>query len=373
MTTQANGQQKYTLEAIKQDTESVMALLHSFTVHPSAALLSFSLLPPLSMYAVESYRAMKTLNHLPPAQLEKLLEILKPFRHRAKQLDSPEKTVEQVAIDLSEFAESQRRFFLDSHTGFLSSLKRALQPDLGLYTYDGHIITTTHSIAFNFGQDSDVPKKGFDIGKALGAYTKAMGDFLGIKSTKPVTGSTNLPAPVEMRDIKSQALYKRGPLGRLPAEIAVGLIYLLGNLNNMSLVIQKLLPAGGHTQFRLKFITAYHANSNLKAIQGRFIRESALAYGYGGIFNEILGNSDSRWLRKRTSLRNLLVHYMIDEPLTTGLLPRANWTQAIEHFGSRLTYEAMDSLLDRHVKRMSSAIEMGFELDGDPFWYGRVV
>lgn len=373
MVVHANQTQKYTLVAIEEDTKSIMSLLQGISDHPNAALLSFGLLPPLSMYAVESYRAINALGYLAPNQLEKFTHILTPIRHRAKLLDSTDKSVEQIAFDLSEFAERQSRLFVDSHTGFLSFLKKALQPDLGLYTINGHIFTTTHSIVFNFGQDSNLSQTAFDIGKALGSYTREMCTLYGIKLADLAPASPILLGAFEMRDIKSKALYRRGPLGTTPPEIAVGLIYLLANLNNMRLILHSLLPSNGHTQFRLKFIVAFHADSNLRSIQNRLASTSLLPKDAADIMKDVLGNPDSRWLRKQTGLRNMLVHYLADQRFTRALSPNSDWTQVIEHLGGGKSYLQISALLDRHLERMSISLEEGFSINGDPFWYGRVV
>jgi hypothetical protein len=366
------SKQPQVFEAIAHDTTSFASLFLSIREHPKAGLLSPALLPPASMYVVESHRAIKKLAPgVAAALLEEFVNRVRPSRHRAKLLGGAEKSVGQVAIDLAEVAERQKRFFLEPHSGMLGPLKRAIQPDLGFSTYDGHIFATTHATAFSFGHDHDLAERAFSIGEALGAYTATLLTMLGLQMPVPAPASA-LPGVIEMRDIKSPALYRRGPLGKTPTELAAGMTLLLASLNQMRYIMQKLLPVGGHTQFRLKFIVAYHADSNLRAIQDRLASDSLLPEDTASIFREILGNPDSRWLRKRTDLRNLLAHYMVDERHVTALSPATDRTKMIEHFGGDLTYTEMDALLDRHIERMSLTLENGFALIGDPFWYGRV-
>jgi hypothetical protein len=260
---------------------------------------------------------------------------------------------------------------MDLHTGVLGYLKRAIQPELGLSIYDGHIFATTHATAFSFNLSQDhLAEKAFSVGKALSAYTTILLKTLGLEMPAPTSVSA-LSGTIEMRDIKSRALYRRGPLGKTPTELAAGMTLLLASLNYMRCITQKLLPIGGYTQFRLKFVVAYHANSNLRTIQDQLVSNSSLPADAASIFREVLGCSDSRWLRKRTTLRNLLVHYTVDERYAMAVSPSVNRTQMIEHFG-RLAYADIDVLLDRHIERMTRAIEKGFALGGDPFWYGRV-
>lgn len=359
-------------EAIAHDTTSLMSLFLSIQDHPKVGLLSPGFLPPASMYVVESHRALKKLApDVAAALLEEFANRVRPLRHRAKLLDDAEKSVEQVATDLAEVAQRQKQVFMDPHIGILGPLMKAIQPDLGLSTYNGHIFATTHATAFSFGHDHDLAERAFSVGEALGAYTATLLNMLRLQMPVPTPSSALLGA-IEMRDIKSQALYRRGPLGKTPTELAAGMTLLLVSLNCMRYIMQKLLPVGGHTQFRLKFIVAYHADSNLRIIQNRLTSDSLLPADAASVFREVLGNPDSRWLRKRTTLRNLLIHYTVDEQHAAALSPAVNRTQTIEHFGGQLTYSEMDALLDRHIERMSLALERGFALGGAPFWYGRV-
>jgi len=195
--------------------------------------------------------------------------------------------------------------------------------------------------------------------------------MFGLQMPAPVP-LTALRGTIQMRDIKSAWLYRRGPLGKIPTELAAGMTLLLVGLNYFHHIMEKLLPSGGHTQFRLKFIVAYHAASNLRSIQNRLTSSSLLPSAAADVIREVLGNADNRWLRKRTALRNLLAHYVVDERHAAGLSPDANRAQTIEYFGGKLTYSEMDVLLDRQVERMSRALEQGFDLIGDHFWYGQV-
>ncbi|MCB8942365.1 MAG: hypothetical protein H6658_01185 [Ardenticatenaceae bacterium] len=363
--------QPQALEAIAHDTVSFMSLLLGMKDHSQSGLLAHGLLPPASMYIVESYNTLKKLApDVADTLLEELATQVQPTRHRAKLLDNPEKSVEQVANELAEVSQRQTQFFMKPHTGFWGILKRAIQPDLGLSIYDEHVFSTTHATAFSFGDDRNISTKAFAIGKAIGAYTTTLVNLFGLPMPTP-TPLTVLSGTIKMRDIKSSAFYKRGLLGNAPIELATGMTLLLVNLNYMRYIMQPLLPVAGHTQFRLKFIVAYHADSNIGTIQNQLRSSSSIPKDTVNLLGDALGNPDSRWLRKKSILRNLLVHYAIEEKLTTSLKPEANRLQTIEHFGGK-SFSEIDALLDRHIERMSLIFEEGFSLAGDPFWYGHV-
>ena len=122
----------------------------------------------------------------------------------------------------------------------------------------------------------------------------------------------------------------------------------------------------------MKFIVAFHANASLWAIQNRLASTSSTTAETVGVFLEAFSNPESKWLRKRRRLRNLLVHYSADPRLTAELSPDATRKDVIEHLGGGLNYDEIDGLLDRHLAQLSRTLETGFNLSGDPFCYGRV-
>lgn len=45
---------------------------------------------------------------------------------------------------------------------------------------------------------------------------------------------------------------------------------------------------------------------------------------------------------------------------------------AIEHYGGGLSFDEINTLLDRHIVHLSSLLETSYNLAGDPFWLGKV-
>jgi hypothetical protein len=367
----APGQQQ-ALEACIKDATSFMNLFSKAREHPQAALIFNGLIAHASMFVVESHRCLTTL--FPDAQDAFSLhhaDLLRKSRHRAKLLDNAEKTIEDVTADLIIIARRQRDIFLEPHSGFLGPLKRALQPDMGLSIFDGHIITTTHSTIFEFGEDCDLDESAFAFGKAIGAYTATVLNMFKIEIPLSV-GPTKLPGNIEMRDIKYEALYTRGPLDTDRMDISAGLILILTNINFVIYILSRLLSADSHTLFRIKFFSAFHANSNLRSIQDRLIANKFESAEIANFFKEALGNSESRWLRKQKSLRNLLTHYLPDARMVSELPVDATRLNAIEYYGGGLSFGEINALLDRNIILLSGLLETNYKLVGDPFWFGKV-
>lgn len=372
MTNNLAPSQQQALEACIRDAVSFMNLLLKAQEHPKAALLFNGLIANASMFVFESHRCLTTL--FPDARdvfSSSHAELLRASRHRAKLLDNAEKTIEEVTGELVTIAKRQRDSFLEPQSGILGPLKRVFQPDMGLSIYDGHIFTTTHSTIFEFGEDCDLTVSAFAFGEAIGAYTASLLNLFQIEIPSSVEPA-ELPGIIEMRDIKYEALYNRGQLGANRMDFSAGLILILANLNFAIYILSGLLPLDSHTLFRIKFITAFHANSNIRSIQDRLMANKLGSSEIGNLFREALGNSDSRWLRKQRRLRNLLTHYLPDAQMVSELPVDATRMNAIEHFGGGLSFDEINVLLDRNIAHLSGLLETGYNLAGDPFWPRKV-
>jgi hypothetical protein len=75
------------------------------------------------------------------------------------------------------------------------------------------------------------------------------------------------------------------------------------------------------------------------AIQNRLAANASLSTDIRELFRDALGNADSRWLRKRGSLRNLLAHYLLDSKAAVRFPSDATRVDAIECLGGGLTFD----------------------------------
>lgn len=319
------------------------------------------------MYVVESYRALRSM--IPEAADlldEEFSELLGHSRHRAKLLDQPGVTPDSAAAGLTEVAERQASYFLELHSGRLGWLKRALQPEMGLSRYDGHIFSTTDATGFQlgFGDIVSAGPKVRQLGEVVGAYLAALSGVPRIQPPEPAVAV--LRGSIDMRDIKSSQLYQRGSLGQMPPDHSRGATLLLVNLNYVRLILSPLMPAGGLSQHRIKLIVAYHTDSALRSLQPSL--RGVDAHPAAGILSKAIGTADARWLRKRHSLRNLLVHYLDTSADDQGV----DRVTAIERHSGSVSFGESCLLLDRYLECTARVLEEGFELQGDPFWLGAV-
>jgi hypothetical protein len=359
------------LEACAWDALGFKQMLLSIRDHPDAPLLIQGFLAPAAMYVVESHNCLTTI--IPQSQ--KVLsastaDFLRSSRHRAKLLDDSRKTIKEVSLGLVQIARQQRRVSLEPHSGILAPLKRAIQPDMGLSLYNRHLFWTTHATVFSFGDNIDPTEASYEFGSAVGEYLAIMLDLLNLHHVS-LSESSPLSGSFEMRDIKYEQLYGRGSLGSEGLAVGAALILLFAAVNFAQHIVGGLLPGLGHTQFRLKFVTAYHAASGLRLIQDGLLGGDMSNKNSRAILAELVGHPDSRWLRKRRSLRNLLAHYLPDPKANCEISFGDTRTATIERLAGR-SLDSVNILIDRYLSTVAAGLQKGFELDGDPFWLGRV-
>jgi len=359
--------QPQAVEAIASDTQALFSSLETLGTHESGPLLSLGAIPTAAMYVVESYRALRRM--VPEAADlldEEFSDLLGHSRHRAKLLDQPGITPDSASAGLTELADRQASYFLELHSGPFGWLKRALQPEMGLSRYDGHVFSTTDATGFQlgFGDIASAGPKVRRLGEVVGAYLAALSGVLQVQRPEPAVAV--LRGSIDMRDIKSAQLYQRGRLGQMPPDLSRGATLLLINLNYVRLILAPLMPMGGLSQHRIKFVVAYHTDSALRSFQTSL--RGTEAHPAASVLTEVIGTADARWLRKRHSLRNLLVHYLDTSADNQGF----DRVAAIERHSGSVSFGESCLLLDRYLEHTAHVLEEGFELQGDPFWLGAV-
>lgn len=363
--------QPHAFEAITQDLDFFFDLLSAIQQHENSSLLLLSIAPMVSMFIVESHNALiKILPEIKLSFNDDHKNLLKTSRHRAKLLDDSNLSLNDLTKHLVSIAEAQRQLFLGNHIGLLGAAKRFIQPDSGVFFYNGHIFSTTHSIIFGFGKDADIKTSAYDIGYAWGSYISHLKKTLG--SSSKYEFKSELYGTIQMCDIKYESLYHRKVLSGIPLNYAMGMILLLTNLNQIRYIMQEFSPTGNISVFRLKFLVAFHVNSNLRLIQDNLVKENALSSELKEILSKLLGNKESRWLRKQKQLRNTLAHYLADDSVSQELKDNATREQIVCAICKGLPYKDVDILLDKFISSASELLESSFNLLGVPFWYAKV-
>lgn len=372
---------KCEIEAICYDAICLRGLIEAISQHPQTASLVFGAGPFISLFVMESYDILSS--YFPDYRIRfkrEYLDLVRASRHRVKMLISSTESINNITDKLGRIDAQHHEYFNQPHKGLLGTVKRLIQPDLGLSTYDGHLFSTTHIIAFNFGSPngSDDPLSLAELGRMaqgvsgeLGAYIGAVHTFFNLPQLDFSKSETRLLGNIVSIDIKARALLNRGAIGAMEPHCPAGLVAILANVNYVLFILRGLMSATLPTLFKLKFLCAYHAEASIRAIQQTQYSRSNPSQEVQEIFKRVLGHSDARWIRKKKELRNFLMHYKLDVRLRNQIAAEAPYSGVIESILGDRTYEEVDKLLDRYLHVLSESLEAGLELTENTFRVSR--
>jgi hypothetical protein len=277
-------------------------------------------------------------------------------------------------------AKYQEAVFFDVHTGPLALLKKRLQCDLGLYSYEGHLISTTHLIFLylTYNQDRNAP---FDlnINDKLGPIGRSvateMGRYVGRLYQDLIhLPPTDLPSTcvysiddkqVRMKDVKSNVYLSTIFNGSASTEINLCLVMCLALLNVTHFVMRRLTIGDPNTYFKVKYMTLYHVYVSLRNVRDFYYATGLLTNRSKQYLSLILEDEELSFAVKETKhrrtdkFRNVIVHYALDEAgvQEKDLDPSKGLFGVVEHFFDRCTVDDLSYLVDRQMSRVSKHLE----------------
>ncbi len=360
-----NHLQLFAKEALVADLIYVFGLIFSLKRSAKSGLLIFGSHPFISFFVVESYGLLRHVPEITAIFSDEDMDLVRSSRHRVKLLDNRIRSIDEVANALNEIRAAHSEYFLSPHRDSrLGWLKRALQPDLAVFFYDGHLISSTHLSTYNLGkitveemiaiQQQTWVSVGNYIGKLVGHFP--------LDEEIPKSSQRSPPGIVSTKDFKSDQFYTRGFLNDVPLH-AASLVAILAQVNYVHFVFRDLAFPDPLTFFKFKFVTVYHAFSSLKAINAsRYPLATALSPASASFFTRVFDIPGSRWLRNLSPLRNYLVHYKPELSTEEKLRPSATHVEVIESLAGDRKFEDIDHLLDQQLQQLSQLLEEGLNL-----------
>lgn len=233
--------------------------------------------------------------------------------------DSRRSVEEQLAYFRSSIVSVQQTRFLNrARFKFLRTYER----DLGLYSYGGRIIATTHGVALTFGiddiqndMDSDWLSVFSEFGRFFGALGARLDDpntsLLGIEERKFST-----------RDVLSEDFYLRIFNGHETPDLNAMLLVLLAHLNFVDAFIK--VPDERHpdyfTSVKIRYIVLFHVLRSLEILTS--LQEVRLRAQSSAHISAILSDAFSVTILAEglRPLRNSFTHYIPDSRLKLDLL-----------------------------------------------------
>lgn len=239
---------------------------------------------------------------------------------------------------------------------------RHLESDLGLFTYQGKLIATTHSIQYNLGM-SVANTRVSDLGPAVRDVATECSKFIdAIARDHAWQGASFLDHvnlnKIRSRDCRAEKEYPKRFDPAIPFGLTASLISFQASLNFLDgLLSTDSEPTSRGTVTKLKYVTLRHTYSSLQRIQDEF--SSALDRRSRTLLDQtlslprdrdILAGADNR-------LRNVLVHYGLGKTPLDSVSVTTPLFGLIETFtGDDYTFDSFEQSVTQEVGRLSGIL-----------------
>jgi hypothetical protein len=291
------------------------------------SVVSLCMVPYLSLFVHESYRKLETSDPVLASSLSgDVTSIVARSRHSLKLFEDTNPTRRGIAGQLAYFHDE----VLPAHTShFLGNtwlpLARPLEKDLGLFSYDGKLITTSHGATFHMGvEPSQLLKK---TGPELRAIYEEYGRYFGHLGARLDTAGETFISHLDPRrfnrrpdDVRADRYYRRVFDGPDNLDLNALLIVFRGMLNFVNSVITAGSQASDteYTVFKIRFLTLYQILGSLRLLHDERLRDLT---GRSVTYIEtVTGTTEAQLIMDRASkpFRNTLMHYNLDSRVDTA-------------------------------------------------------
>jgi len=191
------------LDSIRKDAHFYLELLANLHNQESSGVLIPSLIPYYSLFTIESHKHLQKIRPQYALSLsDKFQTIIRSSRMRTKFFDDTRRKVDGTFELLDWIANFHRKWHISGHRGCLASIKRAIQDDLGMFFYQGHVVGSTHTGILNLGYSrGDLPATSESISSAIGTLSFSVGKELGEYIAKVVSFPEFMPDSTELKSI----------------------------------------------------------------------------------------------------------------------------------------------------------------------------
>jgi hypothetical protein len=283
-------------------------------------VVSLCMSPYLSLFAHESYRKLKTSHPTLASQLSSDVEsIVARSRHSLKLFEDTHRGVGgQLAYFRDELMPAHSRHFIGNTW---LPLARFLEKDLGLFSYDARLISTTHGSNFHMGIEPGelLEKTGSQVRAIYEQYGRYFGHLGARVNLSEPTFMSSLDSKRFNRhphDVRADKYYRSVFDGNDSPDLNAVLTVLRGMMNFVDSVITAGTSDVEYTVFKIRFLTLYQILGSLKALRDERPNLTSRSVGFIG---KITGTAEAQMLLKRSvkPFRNTLMHYNLDSHVDT--------------------------------------------------------
>jgi hypothetical protein len=253
-------------------------------------------------------------------------DVIEQSRHRIKLFDDTHLGMEGVAESFSEdLMAAHRAMFIQRVRLPLAALWKA---DLGLFTYGGRQIATTHVVHFNLGTSPDMLRRSHEnvtkgVGEDMGKYLAVLSDAL-----KPLFPQLNWDVEsflgqidssrLTHKDVRSSKYYTSHFGEQLPVGIVAALDAFRCALNTIdALISTDTSPGAAEAIFKIRFVTLYHVLKGLQQLHS--VHSQVLDQEADQRLIDIEQHATTLMLQtdKARWCRNTLIHYGLSNSVPT--------------------------------------------------------
>jgi hypothetical protein len=295
--------------------------------------IMFCLAPYLSLFVHESYSKLKRIDPALPALLSADAEaIVARSRHSLKLFEDNRRGIEgQLAYFRDEISPAHADRFLNN-----TWLKAArfLETDLGLYSYDGRIISTTHAATFHLGFDPvALLEEGSgpnlqSVYEEYGRYFRGLGARTDSGAKTFVSHLDPMRFDQRDNDVRSTKYYGHVFNGKGTPDINRLLMVFRGLMNFVDSMVGLGADANEveYTVFKMRFLTLYQVLGSLQMLHDE--RPGDLTTQSTKLIEKITGTRSASLIMDRSAkpFRNTLMHYNLDSRVD---LARVDATQPL--------------------------------------------
>jgi hypothetical protein len=228
-----------------------------------------------------------------------------------------EDTRRGIAGQLDYFRDEIQAAHKDRFIGSVVRPFRFLAKDLGLFTYDSKLITTTHVATFHFGMPpKDLLSK---AGPEVQAFTEQYGRyFQHLGAQVPASGGATFfsrldPAKLTdtIDDVRSAEYYDDVFDGSASPDLNALLTVFrcMANFADAAIPVTEINGGIDYTEFKIRFLTAYQVLRSLQVLRDDTTR--TLTPRSAGYLGRILGAPEALAIMASPAkpFRNLMMHY----------------------------------------------------------------
>lgn len=282
-----------------------------------APIVSICMAPYMSLFLYESYRKLeRTDPALATVLSNDVLAIVERSRHSLKLFEDTHRGVRgQVEYFRNEILPVHRRYFIDR---WFPPLRRFLK-DLGLYSYNGQVIATTHGATFHMGIGPQ-EQLAIDRGEMRAIYAQYGQCFQRMGARLDSSGQTFMSSLDSQRfnqrpdDVRAEQYYPAVLNGAKTPNLNAVLTVFRGMLNFVNSVIMPDTPAStvDYTVFKIRFLTVYEILCSLKVLRDE--QPKALTGRSVALIGKMTGKPEAQRIMERAAkpFRNTLMHYNLN-------------------------------------------------------------